>query len=132
MKKLICFAGFIFFSLIASSQTDEECKKVKTGTFRSEINIEGKSFVTMIYRKKGKQIEENVQMGIKMEFDVKWTSSCSYELSNPKIVKGEVPDVSPDQIFYVKILSASKEGYTAEVSANFHDGKIIFDFIVVK
>lgn len=132
MKKLICISALIFCSLIAIAQDEKDCKKVNTGIFRSELSVEGKNFVTMIYRKKDKQIEENIQMGIKMEFNVKWKSPCSYELSNPKVLKGEVPGVSPAQVLYVKILSVTKDAYTAEVSSNFFEGKTIFDFMIVK
>ncbi len=132
MKKLFFLTASLFCFLVASSQEEKECNKVSTGTFRSELSIEGRNIVTMIYRKKDKQIEENAQMGIKMEFSVKWTSSCTYELSDPKVLKGDVPGVSPDQVLYIKILSVSKEAYTAEVSANFFDGKTIFDFMIVK
>ncbi|MBM3416275.1 MAG: hypothetical protein FJY20_07485 [Bacteroidetes bacterium] len=132
MKKIICITGLFFCSLVAVAQEEKDCKKVNTSTFRSELNVDGKNIVTMIYRKKDKQIEENTPMGIKMEFNVRWTTPCSYELSDPKVLKGEVPEVSPEQVLYVNILSVSKEAYTAEVSSNFFEGKTIFDFMIVK
>lgn len=132
IKYLGLLSGFLFFALAGNAQEEKECNKVKTGTFRSAVRVEGREVVSMIYRKKNKQVEENAERGIRMEFVVKWTSPCSYELSEPKVVKGEFPGVSPDQVLYVKILSVTRDTYTAEVSGNFFEGATIMDFMIVK
>ncbi|MEO7923884.1 MAG: hypothetical protein ABIR30_09410 [Chitinophagaceae bacterium] len=132
MKQFVLLLNFLLVFLAVNAQEEKECKTIRTGTFRSVLNIGGEEFVTMIYRKKDKQVEESTAQGIKMEFDVKWTSPCTYELSKPKVIKGEVPGVSSDQLLYVKILSVTKESYTAEVSSNFFAGTTIFDFTIIK
>ena len=130
MKKFILLIGFSFVFIAAKSQ-ELDCSKVKSGVFKSVLNIDGEEFITIISREKNKQIEENKGKGIKMEFVVKWTSSCTYELSKPKVISGEVPDVLESHILYVKITGITKELYSTEVTSNFFEEKILLDFLII-
>lgn len=130
MKKCILFIGLIFlFGRIHSQEID--CSKVKDGVFKSVIDVGGVESVTLITREGNKQIEENKAEGVKMEFKVRWTSSCTYELSKPKVVKGEVPGVAENQVMYVKVTNVTKEFYSVEVTSNFFNEKMSFDFLIV-
>ena len=131
MKKLILLAVSTFLLLAVQAQSPE-CSKVKDGVFTATIEVEGEENVTLITRKGNKQIEENKKKGIKMEFVVKWTSECTYELSKPKVIKGNFPGVEDKQVLFVKITDVQKEFYNADVSSNFFDGVMSSEFVIVK
>lgn len=131
MKQLACLVAFFSLCVVSYAQ-GLNCKKVTTGTFKSVIDAGEEKIVTMIYREKEKQVEECVQAGLKMEFNIKWTSACTYELSNPRILKGSLPGTSASHILYVKITEVYDGGYKAEVSSNFSDVKEVMDFSTMK
>ena len=110
----------------------QDCKSVRTGTFRIVAEIDTLKIETIITRTGDYQIEDVPSQGIKMQFEVKWTSGCSYELHKPKILKGNLDNVSEDQILYVKIIKVTPEFYTAELSANFADAKFTKDIEIIK
>ena len=131
MKRIISVV--VFFMLVSKAFSQfPDCNSVKDGTFKSVVEIDGYKDISFIYRKGDKQIEENKAKGIKMSFEVNWTSECSYELSNPKILKGTMEGVLPSNRVYVKIIKVTSEKYTTEVSSNFFDGVVVFSFSIVK
>ena len=119
--------GLIFF-ITAGAQ---KCEDVRLGTFKiagDEVNP-NESILT---RTDKYQFEEVKSKGIKMQFDLKWTSDCSYELSKPRVLKGELPNVSESQVLYVKIIRVTSTDYTAEITSNFADFKLEKKIIIVK
>ena len=131
MKRFIILAISIILSHFTAVCQEPDCSIVKNGTFKSVLVIDGLEFETIITRENNKQIEDNKAEGIKMAFDVKWTSACTYELSKPRILKGNVPGVTPDQVLYVRITAVTKESYTVEVTSNFFSEKASFDFLIL-
>ena len=67
-----------------------------------------------------------------MEFTVKWTSECTYELTKPKVTKGELADVDDSQVISVKVLDVRDDSFTAEVISNFSDVKLMVSFLRIK
>ncbi|MES2655612.1 MAG: hypothetical protein V4620_08485 [Bacteroidota bacterium] len=63
-----------------------DCKDIKEGLFRLESE-DGRLFT--IVRTKNKQTENVGKTGVVSEFDIKWTSDCSYLLFNRRVVKGK-------------------------------------------
>lgn len=129
--KQFAFAICVVLCMAVNSQ-EIDCNQVKNGVFKSVVNVNGKEFVSIITRKNNKQQEESLNTGVVLEFVVKWTSKCTYELSNPKIIKGEMPNVSSSHVLFVRIIDVKKDSYSADVSSNFFDNKIILDFTKIK
>jgi hypothetical protein len=121
MKKIIAVILLLITGCFANAQ---DCSKVKYGKFRMVLDMDTAKFITTLHRLKNIQTEES-NTGIKMQFKVTWTSDCSYELSNPKVLKGEIDGVRNDQILYVKIIKVTSTSYTAEISSNFSDQKFV-------
>ncbi|HEV8285844.1 MAG TPA: hypothetical protein VGQ09_16135 [Chitinophagaceae bacterium] len=128
MKIISIIILLIFTSCLVKAQ---DCSKVKYGKFKLVLELDTMKIVTTIERVKNIQSEES-STGVKMQFEVKWTSSCSYELSKPKVLKGEMTDVNDQQILYVKILNVTPTYYTAEISSNFADLKLVKDIQIVQ
>lgn len=123
---------FILFATAFSflSANAQKCDGVKEGTFKipgDDVNP-NESILT---RTAKHQFEEIKSMGLKLQFDLKWTSDCTYELSNPKVLKGDFPAVE-SHILYVKIIKVTSSYYTAEITANFADFKLVKDIQIVK
>ena len=131
MKTLIALLGMVLLTSAISAQ-QPDCKKIHTGKFESTIELETEKVVIKITRIKNKQIEENIESGLKMEFMVKWTSTCTYELSHPKVVSGTLEGVSDDQVIFVKVLEVKKDRYIAEVGSNFAEQKLTSEFLILK
>jgi len=62
-----------------------DCKEIKEGLFKLES--EDGSLHTVV-RTKDKQTENVGKTGLVSEFDIRWTSACSYILFNRRVVKG--------------------------------------------
>lgn len=131
MQKFILLIIVVFVSCVANAQ-GPSCNKVKNGVFQSVIEIGGERHVTKITRKGNKQTEENEATGLKLEFDVKWTSDCTYELSNLRTIKGNLPGASDKHILWVTITGVTKDSYQADVSSNFTEGKLEMIFSIIK
>jgi hypothetical protein len=123
----------LLMTMIAvAGDTQTNCKSIHDGNFKSVSELDGDSTVYHITRKKDKQYEEVKSTGVKMEFKVKWTSDCTYELSHPKVIKGTMPGVEDSQVIYVKVIDVREDSYTAEVTANFADFKIMVSYLKVR
>jgi inosine/xanthosine triphosphate pyrophosphatase family protein len=127
MKKLVLVFLAILITVIAYSQ---DCSSVKFGKFKIVFEADTFKVETIITRTKDIQIEE-VSDGTKLQFHVKWTSPCSYELSKPKVLKGNLEHVADDQVLFVKILKVTPDFYTAEMTSNFADVKATKDIQIL-
>jgi hypothetical protein len=114
-------------TVIACSQ---DCSSVKFGKFKIIFEADTFKVETIITRTKDIQVEE-ASDGTKMQFHVKWTTPCSYELSKPKVLKGSLEGVSDDQVLFVKILKVTPDFYTAEMTSNFADLKATKDIQIL-
>lgn len=129
MRKLLTVLLAVMATAALKAQ---ECKDVKTGMFRIPADDYNPK-ESILIRTPEHQIEEVKADGVKMQFDIKWTSDCTYELSKPKVLKGKVPfEVSDSQVLYVKITKVTSSYYTAEITANFGDIKLVKDIQIVK
>lgn len=63
-----------------------DCKDIREGLFKLES--EDGSLHTIV-RTKDKQTENVGKTGLVSEFDIKWTSDCSYILYNRRVIKGK-------------------------------------------
>ena len=131
MKVVFLLLLFFIVGAVAKAQS-LDCNAIYTGKFKTiVVSPDGVKMTTIIYRQKDKQVEENLTTGLKMEFDITWTSDCSYELSKPRFLKGALPGVSRDHILYVKIISIEGNKYKAEVSANFAEEKRVYEIAIL-
>jgi len=128
MKKIIAIILLLTIGCFVKAQ---DCSKVKSGRFKSVLDLDTAKYITILHRLKNIQTEET-NTGIKMQFKVTWTSDCTYELSNPKVLKGEMEGVSKDQVLYIKIIKVTSTSYTAEVTSNFADQKFVMEFQILE
>ena len=119
---------------VANAQKTEQlnCKKVRTGKFELKYLVGDKIYVTFITRTKTKQTEVHGETGAVLEFDIKWTSDCSYELSNPRVLEGEFPGLKPEHKLFTTITEVGKFQYKSESTSNFSDMKITSDLTITK
>lgn len=82
MTKYILFLLLPF--LFQTGSTD--CKGIKEGRFNLESND---GSIHTIVRTKDTQTEKVGKTGVISEFDIKWTSDCSYLLFNRRVIEGE-------------------------------------------
>lgn len=122
MKKLLTTAAALILTFTSNAQ---DCKGIQKGKFRVAPDDYSPS-ETIITRTNEHQFEEVISNGIKMQFDLKWTSDCTYELSNPKLLKGELPwKNNESHKLFVKIIKVTKTSYTTEITSNFFDTKLV-------
>ena len=128
MRWLFVLLTSLFSFLSVQAQ---KCDDIKEGTFKIEADDVNPN-ESILTRTSKHQLEEVKSIGLKLQFDLKWTSDCSYELSNPKVLKGELPNVTDSQVLYVKILKVTSTYYTAEITSNFAEFKMVKDIKIVK
>ena len=104
-------AGFIIIALVFSLGTlaQEDCAKIKNGTFKSVEEGRG----DLIIIRKGKvQTEEHAATGLKLTMEVVWTSDCTYELRNVRVVKGEFSNPFPaGAVLHNEVIEVSDKSY---------------------
>jgi hypothetical protein len=83
---------FLLLSFFSNTPGNIDCRNLKEGIFKLE-SVDGG--LHTIVRTKNKQTENVAITGEVSEYDIKWTSDCSYMLYNRKIIKG-VDDMSSD------------------------------------
>lgn len=107
-------------SLNASAQN---CTTVHEGKFKvpGDENNPKTSYVT---RTGEYQYEEVPSIGFKMRCTVKWTSDCSYELSDAKILKGKGGDWPKDLVVYVTIKDVTDKSYIAYIHSNYSEATL--------
>ena len=131
IKYIIVLTACFFLHSTVNAQA-KDCSTIKNGVFKSILELDGDTTVTIIKRKGNKQVEEVPSLGLIMEFTVKWTSECTYELTKPKVTKGELADVDDSQVISVKVLDVRDDSFTAEVISNFSDVKLMVSFLRIK
>lgn len=127
MRKIIVLP-LLCCSLLSRAQN---CKDIQTGTFRitaDDVNP-NESILT---RTKTSQIEEVKSLGLKFQFDLTWTSNCTYTLSHPKVLKGDYSGFKDGQEVYVKIIKVNSTYYIAQITSNFADLKLTKDIQIMK
>lgn len=99
---------FLFFVLLTSCYNQERnCKDFKNGTFTSEIEIDGKKYVTTFQRTDSIQTE--TFEGTTDSFYVRWTNDCEYIIKNVK-----PKNRAERKAIQVKIMTTTKKSYTYE------------------
>ena len=102
---------------------DMNCDALKEGLFKLE-SVDG-SLHTII-RTKDKQTENVGKTGLVTEFDIKWTSDCTYLLFNPRIIEGkdDIPDDFKIDTLYNEIIEVSGDRHKVISSIKGYDQKI--------
>ena len=105
--------------LVLSFDSRAGCEPAHIGTFEHVSEATGK---TMIYRTATSQKEVNDTLKYEATFDIKWVDSCTYELSNKKMIKGDSRlSGLPSDILRVQILKMEGNVIYVRVSSNFSD-----------
>lgn len=106
MKQLFVIIA-ILLSVGSFAQVD--CSKLKNGNFKSSEAGRG----DLLISRKGKvQTEEHVATGVKLSMDIIWTSDCSYDLKNIKVLKGEFVNPFPsDAVVHNEIIEVNNKSY---------------------
>lgn len=96
-----------------------DCKKMQVGKFELVSKTSG---TTIIERTKNTQTETNETMQIKTSYDLVWTSECSYELRNRKVIEGSSKFVmKPTDVIRVEIIKIEDAKLTVKITSNFSD-----------
>ncbi|KAB1154449.1 DNA topoisomerase IV [Flavobacterium luteum] len=105
MNRIIVFS--LLLLLMSCYNLENNCKDFKTGTFKSEITIDGVKKETTSTRTDSIVIE--TYEGKTDTASVRWISDCEYVLQklNPK-------NMSEKKAIDIKILSTTKNSYTFE------------------
>lgn len=108
---------------------DIDCKNIREGLFTLES--EDGSLHTIV-RTKDKQTENVGKTGLVSEYDIKWTSECSYILFNRKVVKGtdNMPTDFKIDTFYNEIVEVNGDYHKIVSSIKGYDMKI--EVVLVK
>ncbi len=106
MTKL--FTGLLFPFFCQAG--DINCTDLKEGLFKLK-SIDGS--IHTIVRTKDKQIENVASTGLISEFDIKWTSDCTYLLFNRKVIKGrdDMPADFKIDTLYNEIIEVSGDSH---------------------
>jgi hypothetical protein len=108
MRTTLLVIILLAVSFVSDAQS-MDCTKLKSGTFKTADEGQGEMIIT----RKGKtQTEENQATGLKLSMDINWTSDCSYELKNVKVVKGVAPfPIFEDAVLYNEIIEVNNKSY---------------------
>src|SRR5690349_20048304 len=101
MRLLLIF--ILLSGAVALNAQTPDCKKIRTGKFVTIVEPGSKRQPTVIQRYADKQVEIG-QDSLTIESKVTWTSDCTYELSNTKVLKGNPSGFEKGQILYVTVL----------------------------
>lgn len=107
MKKLVML--LLAVCLFGCYNTQRDCKDYKTGTFFSEVTIDGQTYTSTFTRTNNIQVE--TYDGKKDSSQVRWINDCEvvFRTINPKSM-AEEKDV------HLKILTTTDSSYTFEYS----------------
>jgi hypothetical protein len=98
------------------------CDGLKEGLFKLE-SVDG-SFHTIV-RTKDKQVENVSKTGLIAEFDIKWTSNCTYLLLNQRVLMGQ-DNIAEDfkiDTFYNEIIAVNGNRHKVISSMKGYDQK---------
>jgi hypothetical protein len=114
MTKYLLFISLI--TLVSCYNVERNCKDFKTGTFRSEITINGVKHETVTIRTDTMVIE--TYKGKTDTSSIRWVNDCEYVLRkmNPKTM-------AEKQAITIKILTTSQKTYTFEFGTVGNDKK---------
>ena len=114
MKKVLLLP--ILLLLLSCYNVERNCKDFKTGTFRSEITINGVKHTTTSIRNDSMVIE--TYKGKTDTASIRWVNDCEYVLKklHPKTM-------AEQKAITIKILTTSKNSYTFEFGAVGNDAK---------
>lgn len=118
MKYFFFFAILTFLSSTSFAQS-LDCKKVQVGKFELVSKTSG---TTIIERTKNTQTETNETMQLKTSYDLVWTSECSYELKNRKVIEGSSKFImKPTDVICVEIIKIEGKKLLVKITSNFSD-----------
>ena len=102
--------------IVSCYPTERNCKDFKTGTFESEITINGVKHQTKSVRTETIVVE--TYKGKTDTASIRWVNDCEYVLQklNPKSMQEK-------QVIDIKILTTSKNSYTFEFGVIGNDKK---------
>jgi hypothetical protein len=114
MKKILIFP--LLFILLSCYEAARDCKDFKTGTYRSEITINGVKHQTISIRTDSLVIE--TYKGKTDTASIRWVNDCEYILRklHPK-------NMAEQKAISIRILTTSKNSYTFEFGAVGNDEK---------
>jgi hypothetical protein len=96
-----------------------ECEIAKIGTFELVSPISG---TTIIYRTLDKQTEINDSLNYEATFELRWINSCTYELRNKVLIKGDKRLAGlPTDVIKVEIIKIEGDMIFVKTSSNFND-----------
>ncbi len=115
---------FLSIFCMNANQSNIDCSALKEGKFKSAIKLEdGSPFTTIITRKKNLQYEEILEYNVKAVFKVQWVSDCTYNLIEPKVIKGRYPALTPDLKLQVTIIGINDDGYRVSITSSSYEGE---------
>lgn len=114
MKKIFVFP--LLLMLLSCYDAARDCKDFKTGTYRSEITINGVKHQTTSIRTDSLVIE--TYKGKTDTASIRWVNDCEYILKKlyPK-------NMAEQKAISIRILTTSKNSYTFEFGAVGNDAK---------
>ncbi|WP_196886418.1 hypothetical protein [Aureivirga sp. CE67] len=90
-----------------------DCEAFKSGKFKINDKTSG---VTEITREGSKQIEHNLDSGVKVEYKIEWIDHCNYKLSFVKILDNPKNEkVLENANSNVQIIKADSGGYEFKI-----------------
>lgn len=111
---------------LSTPKKSPDCRSLHEGKFKVSHSQSG---TTIITRTKDIQIEENVDYGVKMSFDIKWIDDCTYELRPKKMISGDPAFMGPAGSYLtVHIKDIKDNTYTAVTSSS--DTPEVMEFTV--
>lgn len=107
MKKIFCI--LLLFGFFNCYQTERNCKDYKTGSFYSEISIDGALYTSHFKRTQDLQIE--VYNNKTDSSKLRWINDCEviFKTINPK-------NMADQKDIHLKILTTTDSSYTYEYS----------------
>jgi hypothetical protein len=107
MKKIFC--ALILFGLFGCYNTERRCKDYKTGSFYSEITIDGAIYASHFKRTDDLQIE--LYNSRTDSSRLRWINDCEvvFKTINPK-------NMAEQKDIHLKILTTTDSSYTFEYS----------------
>jgi hypothetical protein len=127
----LLFIFILLFTATFMNAQSPDCNKIRTGKFMTILEPGSKKQPTIIQRYADRQVEVG-EDSLTIESKITWTSGCTYELSNTRVLKGTAPDIKVGQILYVTVLDVKDDSFTAKVTANFSSYNAIFFYRILK
>lgn len=115
MKNIIILLLMLVAFETAKAQINN-CTRVHTGIFKLTSESSG---ITIITRTANTQTEDNEKFNVHASYDLIWLDSCTYELINPKVLKGDpIYAGKPGEIITVHIIEVKEKTFVVNTTAN--------------